>query len=45
MKKNFKQVIMKVTYQMGNKMNVNKKLLAINKAGKEVKDLLNPKEK
>lgn len=45
MKRNFKQIIMKASYQMGNKMNLSKKLLAINKAGKEVKDILNPKEK
>ncbi len=42
MKKNFKQLIVKTTYQMGN---LNKKILAVNKAYKEVKDLLNQKEK
>lgn len=42
MKKNLKQTIMKATYNMGN---LNKKLLAINKAYKEVKDTLNQKEK
>lgn len=42
MKKNFKQVMVKATYQMGS---LNKKLLAANKAYKEVKDILNQKEK
>lgn len=42
MKKNLKQVIVKATYQMGN---LNKKFLAANKAYKEVKDILNQKEK
>lgn len=42
MKKNLKQVIMKATYNMGN---INKKLLAVNKAYKEVKEVLNQKEK
>lgn len=42
MKKNLKQVIVKTTYQMGN---LNKKVVAANKAYKEVKDILNQKEK
>lgn len=42
MKKNLKQIIVKTTYNMGN---LNKKLLAVNKAYKEVKGILNQKEK
>lgn len=42
MKKDLKQVVIKATYQMGN---LNKKLLVVNKAYKEVKDILNQKEK
>lgn len=42
MKKNLKQVLVKATYQMGN---LNKKFVAANKAYKEVKDILNQKEK
>lgn len=42
MKKDLKQVVIKATYQMGN---LNKKLLVVNKAYKEVKGILNQKEK
>lgn len=42
MKRNFKQVMIKATYKMGS---LNKKFIAVNKAYKEVKDLLNQKEK
>lgn len=42
MKKNLKHVMVKATYNMGN---LNKKLLAMNKAYKEVKKVLNQREK
>lgn len=42
MKKNFKQALVKATYQMGN---LNKIFLAANKSYKEVKNILNQKEK
>lgn len=45
MRNNLKQVIIKATYQMESRINLNKKFHAVNKACKEVKDLLNQKEK